>query len=444
MAQPTTLEERIRICDWAQTGRTNKEIATMINRSIYTVRKWRRRAKHAGRQALASSKGRPRQGALSSFPEAMRCCLLQWRRDHPGWGPKTLRTELAKHPAFARQQLPNRSSIARLLKQEGLTRRYEPHSRLPESKVPPITAPHQRWQMDARGNEQIADLGTIALINLNDPYTRMRLLSYPCALARPQSHPTTALYQGVLRLALTTWGRPRQLQVDHESVFFDNKTKSPYPTRLHLWLLALDVELVFSRKGRPTDQAVTERSHQLWQSQVLQGQCFRSWQQLFEALQGRRDFLNEDLPCASLAERAPLEVFPEARHSGRPYRPEVEAQLLDLGRLDAYLAQGRWFRLASKDATVRLGGYVYYVGVKQKRTQLEIIYEAATRQLVFRDEAGAVVTQRPIKGLDRKTLMGTLEPYVTLPFFQLSFPFTWVEQEEVRLYETMGVRVNET
>jgi len=64
----------------------------------------------------------------------------------------------------------------------------------------------------------------------------------------------TADYQTVLRLALTDWGLPQQIQVDRDSVSFDNKSKPTYPTLIHLWLIALVVSLTFGRLSRFTNQ----------------------------------------------------------------------------------------------------------------------------------------------------------------------------------------------
>lgn len=436
MARTTTLEERHRILEWAQAGRTNQEIATEMKLSTYTVRKWRRRARDGGRAALASARGRPRRGTMSSFSESVRHSVLQARNEHPGWGAKTLRCELEDDPALTEMTLPSPATIGRLLKAEHLTRSYQRHSVLPQPKLQPVRVAHQRWQLDAQGNEQVPELGTVALINLSDTLSRVRLLSYPCWLKSRQGHPATQDYQAALRLAFSDWGLPEELQLDHESVFCDTTSKSPYPTRLHLWLVALGIEVIFAPSVAA--QAVIERSHQLWYDQVIQGQHFQAWSSLFEALRHRRAFLNWRLPCATHGERAPLVAYPEAVHARRWYRPEREAELLSLERVDAYLAQGRWYRLASKDATIRLGGRVYYVGVGQRRAQLEIVYAPTTRELIFQDEAGAVVAQRPIKGVDRTTLMGEWGPYVKFPSFQLQLPFSWADERGVRLCEQMG------
>ncbi len=453
MPNPTTVEERLHIVERSEAGLTDPQIAEETGRSVHTVRKWRRRGTRLGRGALVSQMGRPKKGALSSFPRVLRERLLAWRKAHPGWGSKTLRAELeasCEDVAEEKEEedlLPSRSSIGRFLKEEELiTRSYEKHSALPASSAPHgATAPHQLWEMDARGNEKVDDIGGyVALIDLNDRYSRARLLSYPCALEKAQSHPATEDYKTLLRLAFSEWGLPKRIQVDHESVFFDNLSKSPYPSRVHLWLCALGVELCFARTNRPTDQAITERSHQLWYEQVIEGNTFGCWSDLYEALLKRREFLNHHLPCSSLAQRAPLAAFPQAEHSGRFYEAELEKELLDLKRVDRLLAKGRWFRRVSKDSTVSLGGLVYYVKGARKGEQLEISYDEVSeeeedRHLLFKDEAGELVARKAIKGVSVEELLGEeLEPYVSLPFFQPRLPFTLAEEGVIQVCETMA------
>lgn len=440
MARRTTLEERHQILELVQAGLTDKEIAQQMGWSARTVRKWRRRGQRQGRTGLASPMGRPACGALSTFSTELRDTLSYWREGHPGWGPQTLHTELVKHPDFSQQKLPDPSSIGRFLQQQGLSRRYERHSDLPKSGKEGAQAVHEVWEMDARGYEYIPDVGVITLIDLNDRFSHLRLLSYPCWLGqkRCQRHADTADYQNVLRLAFTDWGRPQRLQVDRESVFFDNTSKSPFPTRFHLWLLALGVSLTFGRPNQATDQGMTERSHQLWDAQCLQGQQYDTWQDLYLALRRRRDFLNRDLPCSSLDNQPPLQAFPEAAHSHRPYRPEWEAELLDVTRVHEYLTQGRWFRLVSKDGTFSLGGQVYYIGAQCARQQLEITFDADQQQLLCHDEAGQFIKNLAIQSLTIETLMGELHAFVHLPMFQLALPFEWDNQRVPRLFEIVG------
>ena len=266
MSRRTSLQDRVIIDQMAQQGYTDSQIASEVGWTIPTVRKWRRRARRDGRKGLASRMGRPTTGALSSYPARLRETLRAWRDSHPGWGPKTLRAELEADEQFREQRLPALSSIAAFLKEQELTRSYERHSELPQSARRATSAPHEEWEMDSRGQQCVPDVGTIALVNLSDDFSKVKIRSYPCVVGQKRAarRPRTEDYQSVLRLSFTEWGLPDRIGMDHDSVFYDNTCKSPFPTRFHLWLLALGVDLAFGRPGRPTDQATVERSHQTW------------------------------------------------------------------------------------------------------------------------------------------------------------------------------------
>jgi hypothetical protein len=441
MGRRTTIEERVLICELSEIGFTDRGIGEQMGWSRWTVRKWRRRGRE-GRKALASAIGRPASGILSTFSASIPETLKFWREAHPGWGPKTLRAELEKDERFKGQKLPSLRSIAAFLKQEEMTRSYERHSDLPQTaRVAMAKAPHELWELDARGHEQIPDVGVVALIHLNDRFSRLRLLSYPCLLGKKRCtrSPATEDYQLAFRLAFTDWGLPEIIQVDHEGVFYDNGTKSPFPTRIHLWLVALGVSLTFGRKGRPTDQGLTENSHQLWDRQVLQGQTFVDWDDLYHALHQRRDFLNTRLPCASLGDKPPLVACPQAGTPRRPYRPEWERELLDLKRVYDYLSQGRWFRYSGKDGNTSLGGQYYLLGCKWEKQQVEITFDPSDQQLVFLAEDGEREQKHAIKELTTEVLIGELGPLVNLPAFQLALPTTWESWRAARYCCTLGV-----
>ena len=441
MSKETTLEERMQIIELSAQGYRDRQIAKLLDVSVDTVRKWRRRQRQAGRPGLASQMGRRKAGAMSSFPATIQQRILQWRKAHPGWGANTLHSELKVHESVMESKQPSPATIGRYLLEQGLTDAYEPHRELPQTAEQAAACPHDVWEMDARGAESVSGVGKVALIDVNDRRSHLRLISYPCWLGeqRVQRHPDTEDYQTVLRLAFTEWGRPQRVQVDHESVFYDNKSKSPFPTRFHLWLMALGIHLTFGRYNRPTDQALTERSHQLWFAQCLQGQHYPSWDALYLTLCRRRDFLNLHLPCASLGGQPPLLALPQAISSHRPYRPEAERALLDLQPIYDYLAQGRWFRLVSKDGTFSLGAQVYYIGTSYARQQLEITFDPTDQQLLCCAPTGQFIARLPIAGISVDALMGAMADFIHLPFFQFALPFDWHSQRVVRLFEHGGM-----
>jgi len=437
----TGLQERMMIVEMAQAGHTDAEIAACSGWSISTVRKWRRRWQRQGWPGLASAMGRPATGPLSSFAPTVQAQVAAWATAHPAWGPDTLHAELVRDKALADTRLPSRSTLARWRHHAGKARAYERHTTLPQTVTSTAVAPHEEWELDARGYAQVPDIGIIALINLNDRVSRMKLLSYPCELGaqRAQRHATTADYQMTIRLAASEWGLPDRLCVDRDSVFYDNTSKSPFPTRFHLWLLALGVTLCIGPPHMPQKRGMTERSHQLWAQQVLDGQTFTTWDQLYRALRERRDFMNRRLPCASLGDQAPLAAYPDAAHPRRAYRPEWELELLHLEPVQRYLAQGHWFRKGSNVGTVSLGGHRYPLGHAWARANVEITYDANDGYLTFRSPDVVFSQQRPIQGLTALDLAGELGPLLLLPHFQLELPFTWKERRLSRLCETLGI-----
>lgn len=89
--------------------------------------------------------------------------------------------------------------------------------------------------MDAQGSLRVEGGGSVSLINVIDVASRLKVESCP-RVSTPK--PAAADYYMTLRRAFLTYRLPLRLTLDHDTVFFDNTTSSPFPTRLHLWLLA--------------------------------------------------------------------------------------------------------------------------------------------------------------------------------------------------------------
>ena len=435
----TTIEQRIEIVESLEKGEAVWRIERRMPFGGRTIRKWRQRAQKEGRAGLESQMGRPQTGVLGSYPPEIREAIRRWRQLNPGWGPTTLRKELELYEGFAGWKVPSRSAIARFLKEEGLIESKAKAIPLPKSERVRAKRAHQVWEMDARGHESIDGVGVVTLINLNDRFSHTRLLCYPCQLGKKkvERHAKTEDDQAALRMAFMEWGLPTTLQADHDSVFYDNRSPSPFPTRLHLWLIALGITFTFIDYNQPTQQGMTERSHQLWHRQVIQGHTFSDWNALFDALLKRRTFLNCHLPCSSLGNLPPLDAYPDAIHSGRHYALHLEAEMLSLQRVDDYLACGRWFRFVSNNGTISLGGQTYYLGTQWHKQQTEISFLPDQHLLRFLDDAGRLITCKPILGLSKAFLIGDISDLSAFPAFQLPLPFSWDQQQMARLYETI-------
>lgn len=420
----TDLAERVEIGErWSQ-GQNDPEIGAAMGLPVATVRKWRRKYQRTGRAGLVSRLGRPATGALSQSPPPLREAVQTMRQQQPGWGPLTILSELEKDKCWTGKPLPSRSRVAAFLKEQQMSRKYERHNDLPQ---PPAAEPqraHEEWEVDAQGVMPVKGLGQVSIINIGDLFSRVKIDSWPCLNS---SHPNTQDYQLVLRRAFVHYGLPERISFDHDSVFYDNASPSPFPTRLHLWLIALGLEVRFIDQAPPAEHSVIERSHQTVTNQAIRGQSFNDGPALQHSLTQRLDFLNNHFPSRSLGGQPPLVVWPQARHSGRPYRLEWEQELLDVQRVYTYLAQGRWFRLTSTQGQFSLGGQSYNAGVSLARQTLEITFDPQAAEFgILLPDGSQSLPLAPL-GLSKNELMGELSPFLSMPVYQLALPFSSAE-----------------
>lgn len=417
--QVTTLEERVIIAEGVEAGKSSREMAEELKRPVATIRKWRQRYLQNGRAGLSSQMGRPADGALATSPAEMKDALLELREKHPGWGAQTLRLEIAKDERFIGMTIPSRARIAAYLKERQKVRKYERHQKLPEAKALPLQRPHQEWELDAQGVTTVAGLGKVSFINLLDVYSHASIDSHACLKV---SHPKSEDYQRVLRRAFLRYGLPEQISLDHDSAFYDNRSASPFPSVIHLWLIGLNIQVRFIHRRPPLEHSRIERHHQTIARQAFEGQTFEDVIALQRSLQARMLFLNREYPTRALEGQPPFQAFPQARHSGRFYSLEAEEQLFDMQRVYDDLRQARWFRQVSSVGTFSLGGYLYNATTRFANQTLEITFEGATHQLICLAETGTAVFRLDIQGLTQSALMGnasTLPGYIP---YQLALP----------------------
>ncbi len=369
--------------------------------------------------------GRPARGPMGSFDKALVGELDRLRSQCPGWGAGTLLAELGRTGRWAKEELPGRSTVCLYLRENKLTRAYEPHVELPAEPLKKATRCHSLWQIDGQGNVHVANVGAVAMLNLVDVVSKVHVASFPAAMKSMQGHPCGNDYQAAMRLGFIQHGRPLRVQSDHASVFYDNGHKSPFPTVFFLWLTALGIQPCFSRVHRPTDQGQVERSHQTVFNQVLKGRGYRNWGHLFEEAQKRRCALNGIVPNSACGNMPPLKKYPKAKHSGRFYHPHRENGLLDLDRVYGALAKGKWFRRVAGNRTVTLGGHYYYVPGTKQGEQLLITFCKKKRELLFRNDKELLVARIPVKGISKERLMGDLGLLARFPSLQLEIPFDW-------------------
>ena len=331
--------------------------------------------------------------------------------------------------------LPSRARVAAFLKEKQLARHYERHGGVPPPPPEPVLQAHDEWEMDAQGRQPVAGLGQVSVVNIMDVVSRLKVESYPQLW---KNGLTWLDYQLVLRCAFLHYGLPKQISLDHDSAFFDNTCPSPYPSRLQLWLVALGVGVVFIEKPPPLQHALIERNHQIMSAQAITGQSWDHPKALWAELDRRREFLNQVYPSRALHYQAPLEAYPQASHSGRAYRPEWEEALLDMRRVKALLAKGRWFRETNHHGEFWLGMQRYNASTAWKASTVELTFDPYSQQLICSKAGTDLTKQFEIKGLTKAVLMGELSSINRMPHFQLALPLSLKTWRTLTLVQLIG------
>ena len=144
-------------------------------------------------------------------------------------GADSILTSLVWDEGWCLDELPSRSSVAAFLNQSGLTKRYGDRTPLPEPAAQTVTRPYQEWELDAMGEQKVKGIGKVALINIIDVLSSLKVESYPCL---EQRNPSTPEYYLTLRRAFMKFGLPERITFDRGTVFYDNTNPSPWPTKL--------------------------------------------------------------------------------------------------------------------------------------------------------------------------------------------------------------------
>jgi hypothetical protein len=361
---------------------------------------------------------------LGTFPPWVRELIDQWRPDENGWGAITLRAELLQQAQARPSDVPSVKTIANYLHRAGRTRPYRKGNGLPDTTMIIGESAHEVWQMDAEGNKTIAELGRVSFINIKDTYSKVYAQALPKWCQARQSHASLADYQLALRLAWTEFGMNQRLQVDHESIYYDNTHLNPYPTKMHLWLLGMGVQMVFTPKGKPYRQGAAERSHQTLHRQICHHHGCETQQQFLQRCQQRRRALNEYIPCRMLGDQSPLQKYPEARKSKRLYKMEQEKEIYRKQLALNYLEQcPGWQRKIDANHCIQIGGHRYYLSGSKTGVEVQIQVHAQKGTVQIRHPGQNQLTwELPVRGIDFKDLAGTLKEQIK-----------WRDQNQVAL-----------
>lgn len=427
--QPLSLAEREYLYQRKQAGASHAEVAQELHCSAETIRKkW----KAYRRGQLPGKRGRPARGILSTYPNQICEQAILLKKTHPHWGPVNVLLELKASGAFTGQALPSPSRLAVLFKSACPGAVQSPQkASLPLLSFPRCGQVHQRWQVDSKEKVRLANGAFASILDIRDPIGALMITSqaFVTTLSTKTCRKLTlGEVQQALRQGFAQWGRPGEIQTDHEDVFA-GASQADFPSPFTLWLMGLGIRHTFSRRNRPTDQSQVERNHRTIADMTWKDQPPVDLADLQQQLDKCCALYNQQFPChaADCHGLPPLVRFPLASHSGRPYHQAIEWDLFDLGLVDQYLATLTWVRKVSCNGVAFLGDRKYYLGRAHKSQEVKVRYLPEQRTFYFETQQAEHIRSIPAKGLEKSDLLGFIQDGVCARFsLQLTLPLLGV------------------
>ena len=271
--------------------------------------KWLGRYRAQGGPGLRARSRRP-QHSPSRTPARWLNALRQVRRKHPTWGGKKIYAWLRrKHPSA---RLPKPRTITEWLRRLQLVRRSRRAARRGPQRLRPILTipqrPNQVWTADFKGWFRTGDGQRVDPLTVRDLFSRYLL---GIRLLRQRHQPVRHYFQRLFE----RYGLPEIIRVDHGPPFAGDGALDL--SRLSAWWLQLGIQVQFTGRAQPQDNAAHEQMHGIYKAEVAHPPAPTP------AAQQRRtnrwiSHYNSERPHEALGQRVPAALYRRSRNRYQP------------------------------------------------------------------------------------------------------------------------------
>ena len=229
-----------------------------------TVHDWLRKYAAGGLRGLVDQSSRP-LSCPHQMAAGVEARVVELRREHPGWGPKTILFWLEREGV---SPLPGRTSVERCLIRHGLVtpqarkRKREDYRRWERSR------PMELWQMDIVGGVRILDGTEAKIVSGLDDCSRFVISAR--VVARATAKPVC----DALAHAMRTYGVPESILTDNGKVFTARFGPGPGPVLFDRICVDNGIKHILTAPRSPTTTGKVERWHKTLRAEFLNGMVF--------------------------------------------------------------------------------------------------------------------------------------------------------------------------
>jgi len=280
-------------------GATVTDVARRNGVVRQTVHDWLRRYAAHGLAGLADGSSKPQSCPHQMAPE-VEAAILELRRAHPGWGPRTIGHRLARDGV---DPVPGRSSIYRCLVRHGLITPQARRKRRSDYKRWERSRAMELWQMDIVGGVILSGGREAKTVTGVDDHSRFCVSAH--VVARATAQPTC----DALALAMRRHGVPEQVLTDNGKVFTGRFGPGTGEVLFDRICRENGIKHLLTAPRSPTTTGKVERFHKTLRAEFLTGKVFASVEDAQAALDVWVTHYNTERPHQSIGMVAPIERF---------------------------------------------------------------------------------------------------------------------------------------
>ncbi|HEY5656447.1 MAG TPA: IS481 family transposase [Myxococcota bacterium] len=325
-----------------------------------TVHRWLRRYAAEGMAGLADRSSRP-GSCPHQMPAAFEARVVEMRRQHPGWGPRTILNRLNRADAAP---LPSRSAIYRALVRHQLIVPKRRRRRPNDYKRWERSRPMELWQMDVTFGVQMRDGSRPAVVTGIDDHSRF------CVSAKVVERATARPVCDALLEAMRRHGVPEAILSDNGKVFTGRFGPRKGEVLFDRICREHGIRHLLTAPASPTTTGKVERFHKTMKQELLHEHVFSSIAEAQEALDTWVQRYNHTREHQSLGNRPPAERFSAATPRHLDDEPEMKTVSQDA---KLRTPTPRLLRRVLVDGKVSLLGFKYHVGRYLAGQSVELI-----------------------------------------------------------------------
>lgn len=296
---------------------------------------------------------------------------LSLRSKHQTWGSDRIHVDLV---ALYGSSAPSVRTLQRWYRQE---RYSEPKMRHNEPCIGKSRAAHNIWQVDAKEQLILQDNQVACYLTFTDEFSGIWLGSVAFGYHRINQVPVGEVLQGIIRM-FERWGKAGSFRVDNGEPLGNPKMNAT--SALALWLIAMDVDMIWNKPHSPTQNAKVERMQGTSLRWVEVHKC-AALSDLQERLESEASIQRSQLVVKRLNNQTRLQAFPEVETSRRLY----DINTFDVQRVYTFLAAKKYVRKISANGVVTFYGQKFNLGLKNKGITVEIKLNTASVSWEFYD-----------------------------------------------------------